>query len=153
MGAIPLETSMKYQTNPALAGELRHLRYVEGFLDILSLLVRFDEQTGRTQRHAELEAHFMRKAVTHAPAEDVTVLLGRLEEALYYVVVRVDTRGGLLRTSWLHEDEIILERKSAGPDHPVQGMLCMTDLFLSAEPIDLHRFQILDSGRELRESA
>ncbi len=57
---------MKYRTNPAAAGELRHLRDVEPFQEILELLVRFDEQTGRLEKNPELETHYMRKAICHA---------------------------------------------------------------------------------------
>lgn len=144
---------MKYRTNPTLAGELRRLRDLESFQEILRLLVRYDEQTGRLEKNPELETHYMRRAVCHARAEDLTVLLGRLEEGLYYVAVRVDARGGLLRTAWLHEDDIFLERKVAEAGHPVHGMVCMTDLFLEAEPIDSEGFLALDAGWEFRESA
>jgi len=137
---------MKYEVNPSTACDLRHLLDVEPFQQILGLLLRFDERTNL----AGLDhSHFLRRAISVAQPADVTVLLGRLEDGLFYVCVRLDTKGGQLRTSWLHEDDIYREREEVADDaeHPVHQMLCLTDLYARAAPISEADFFRLESGR------
>jgi hypothetical protein len=136
---------MKYTIHPASAFDLRYLNNVEPFQEILNLLLRFEER----MNPADLDAlHFMRRAVSAADPDDLTVLLGRLEDNLYYVCVRLETEGGQLRTSWLHEDEIYREREIYSDDssHPVHQILCLTDLYARASVISEEDFLRLESG-------
>lgn len=92
----------------------------------------------------------MRMAIACAPPEHVTVLLGQWDEGVFYIATRMETRCGMLRSSWVIDDEILRERaRAAGePDHPAHSTVCLTDLFNRAEEIDVARFEALESGRQ-----
>lgn len=100
----------------------------EEFQKIVSLLIEFDERTGRYQRYGDPESHYMRKAVARANPEDLRIFVQNLGGFLYYVVVELASPGGRVSTGWLHEDGIKAERTTLGGDHPVQRIVCLSDL-------------------------
>lgn len=140
---------MKYRTNPSLAGALRHLSAPE---DVIAFQRRTrplqyaGRRRGGFANHPEPETTCMRMAIACASPEDLTVLMGRLEVDLYYVAVRLETRSGVVRCSWVVDDE----RRPGwvfhgGSPHPVPRM---AELFFRARDIDLATFEALESGRE-----
>lgn len=102
----------------------------EEFQKIVKLLVDFDETTGRYRRYGDPETHFMRRSVSVADPEMLRVFLNHLGGYVYYIVVELKSQGGSISTSWIHEDGIRSERDEfrEQKDHPVHGILCITDL-------------------------
>lgn len=100
----------------------------EEFQKIVGLLIEFDERTGRYQRYGDPESHYMRKAVARAQPDDLRIFVQNLGGFLYYVVVELASAGGRVSTGWLHEDGIKAERSTHPEDHPVQRIVCLSDL-------------------------
>ena len=107
------------------------------FQDILKLLVEFDERTGRHQRYSDPESHYMRKACVVASAESLKIMARRIDEFVFYIVVRLECASGHEITGWVHEDGIAAERVTASPAHPVHRIVCLTDLFSGAVPVSI----------------
>jgi len=95
---------------------------------IIHLLVDFDERTGRFKRFEDQSSHWMRKAVSVCNPKDLRIFAKRTAEWVYLVSVHALTNAGSVRTSWVHEDGIRMERDSAPADHPVHTIVCLTDL-------------------------
>lgn len=96
---------------------------------IIMLLVEFDERTGRFKRYGDQESHWMRKAAGVCSPDELRVFVRDLGSWLYQVTVRIRSGSGHLQTTWLHEDGIRAERETLGVEHPVQTIVCLTDLF------------------------
>ena len=115
----------------------------EKFQEIVKLLVEFDERSGRHSYAPLKECHFMRKAIALAEPEGLRILVRSYPGFLYYVAAELSNDQGMVTTCWVHEDGIKSERgdHDSEPDHPVHGILCLTDLFEQNEPIgeDEHR--------------
>ncbi len=106
----------------------------DDFQEILQLLVQFDENTGRYRRR-DPQNHFLRKACAVAPVECLRIFVQRLDQSVYYLVLRLDSPGGHEVTGYIHEDGIYQERNTAPADHPVHTIPCLTDLFEAAVSI------------------
>lgn len=142
---------MKYHLNCDSILEYRYLSRIEPFQHILNVLVRFDERHLTDDRHC----HYMRRAVAMAPANDLTIVLGRIEDGVYCVFVNLDSRLGYLRTSYIHEDDIYIERQieADNDDHPVHQLLCLTDLFVKSRPITKPEFLALQLSFDYRQAS
>lgn len=103
---------------------------------IILLLVEFDERTGRFKRYGDPESHWMRKAAATCSPDHLKIYIRDMGSWVYHVVVRVNAAGGDLETSWIHEDGIRAERESLGQEHPVQKIVCLTDI------IEKHAFAV-----------
>jgi len=103
----------------------------EELINILKILVEFDEKTGRWSRYGSPELHLMRKAVSLSHSENIRIFIQSLGGFVYYVVAELKSVGGFLSTAWIHEDGIRAERDiySENDSHPVHGILCLTDLY------------------------
>jgi hypothetical protein len=100
------------------------------FQEMMRLLVDYDERTGRFHRYDGAELHYLRKTAALAPPDKLRVYLRQVEPFVYAVVVELATDGARVATAWIHEDGIRAEREVwTDPDHPVHGIVCMTDLF------------------------
>ncbi len=103
---------------------------------IIMLLVEFDERTGRFKRYADQESHWMRKAAGVCSPDELRIFVCDLGSWLYQVTVRITSGSGHLQTTWLHEDGIRAERETLGSEHPVQNIVCLTDLVENGNPVD-----------------
>jgi hypothetical protein len=103
------------------------------FQKIVKLMIDFDERTGRHTRYPDPEVHYMRKAVSVARPESLTIKLERAEHEegwVYFVEVILDNSSvNSLITRWIHEDGIRAERETLGEGHPVHNITCLTDLY------------------------
>jgi len=99
------------------------------FRQILKLLVEFDERTGRHARYSDPETHCMRKAISAADPDRTRILLNHLGGFVYNVVAQVETSVGLAISAYVHEDGIKAERAAQAENHPIQKIVCMTDLY------------------------
>ena len=111
---------------------------LEDFFEIVRMLLKYDEQTGRASR-LEPHLHLLRKAVSQAPQSEVRVFLRDLGGWVYHVVVEWRCPIVQMTTTWVHEDGIRREREELfeNTEHPVHGIVCVTDLFERACEIDL----------------
>lgn len=118
------------KTNISTIYEIRGAEGLSRFLDILKLLVDFDERSFRANLAGVMMSHCMRKAVAHAHPGEVRVFLKPLQGFLYHVVAEINHDTGSLSTGWHHEDGIPEERTWHGDyrDHPVHGIDCVTDI-------------------------
>lgn len=113
--------------------EISHWRELttrkEEFQRILKLLVDFDEKTGRHIRYTDPETHWARHAISSADPSRVRVLMKRISDCVYAIVCECRSSSAIIITSWVHEDGIRSERKTATTDHPVHKIICISDLF------------------------
>ena len=56
----------------------------------------------------------------------------RLSDCVYAIVCEYRSSAAIIITSWVHEDGIRSERKTATADHPVHRIICISDLFEGA---------------------
>ncbi|MBU41655.1 MAG: hypothetical protein CMN76_00430 [Spirochaetaceae bacterium] len=103
----------------------------EKFQEIIKMLVDFDERTGRHGYAPLKECHYMRKAIAVGEPSHIRILACSYPAFLYYVAAELSNDQGHVTTCWVHEDGVKAERKDRQdePDHPVHGVLCMSDLF------------------------
>lgn len=106
----------------------------EEFQKIVRLLVEFDEKTGRYLKYNDPETHFMRRAASVAAS--VRFFAKDLGGFIYSVVAIVKNASGHLQTGWVHEDGIKQERIQGDKTHPVNSIVCLTDLFERAVAIE-----------------
>ncbi len=111
-------------------------KHVERFQEIVALLVDFDFKTGRYNRYRDQEHHWLRKAISVCDPGCLRVTALPLPESdgVYNVTVTYSSERSRFRTSWIHEDGIYQERKTAPPEHPVHGIVCLTDLLRDELP-------------------
>lgn len=105
-----------------------------GMRKILTLLVDFDERTGRYLRYRDPEAHFARRSLS--VAEGAKFYLCHLGDYVYLIVGHTSGQGIAVTTSWVHEDGIRQERETSNAQHPVHGITCVTDLWDEASEIE-----------------
>ncbi|MCB1172041.1 MAG: hypothetical protein KDK39_00675 [Leptospiraceae bacterium] len=104
------------------------------FRKIVAILTEYDEKRGRVQHYQNPELHCLRKAVTQAVDQDLTVCLRERPGYIYEVVVRYANPQGYFVTHWIHEDGIQSERELFAQDneHPVHQITCLSDLYQEA---------------------
>ncbi len=105
------------------------------FQNILRLLVDFDEKTGRYKNYGGEEQHWLRKSASRVTdLNELRVFIKNIGSSIYMVVVEASVNNGVAVTAWIHEDGIHSEREQFqdNPDHPVHGIVCLTDLFKQA---------------------
>jgi len=117
------------------------------FLEILNLLIKFDEKTGRFRRYDSPWTHWLRRSVASADPDQTRIIIRNLGEFVYSVVLQSQSPPGLAICSYVHEDGIRIERDATDSSHPVHSIVCLTDLFENdAAPIvdlgDLHAFTL-----------
>lgn len=139
----PFQTESETEARPALRDdgvwkELGEARKND-LLTILRLLVEFDERSGRAAASSEPELHWLRKAMACALDAEVRFFLKPVGGFVFYVVAELSASGGRAATSWVHEDGVQAEREIwAGRQHPVHGILCLTDLYARySQPVPL----------------
>lgn len=103
---------------------------IEGFQRIVSLLVDFDEKTGRHARYPQ--THYARKAVAVAPPASLRIYAQDIGDYVYSIIAEVISEGAYVVTAWIHEDGIRQEREGAPAEHPVHSIECLTDLILKS---------------------
>lgn len=106
------------------------------FQQMLKLLLAFDEHSGRCRDYREPELHYMRRAVAVADPSLLRIYLRELGRCVYYIVTELHSGGGRLATAYVHEDGIRQEREQFGdePEHPVHGIVCLSDLYEAGPP-------------------
>lgn len=140
---LNMEAHAEHETSNA---DWRILRtHKVDFIKILSLLVEYDERTGKAARYPDPQRHRMRQAIAAANPDLSRFLIRRIAANLFSIVAETVCDGGLVTTRWLHEDAINQERSQQEPDHPVHSITCVTDLFENyCEPLgaenDLNSF-------------
>ena len=103
---------------------------------IVSLLVEFDEKTGRHARYDCRWSHYLRKALSVAEPDELRLFLKKQGEFVYSIVGQVSGDSGFATTAWVHEDGIAQERGDQPADHPVHSIVCVSDLFAGAQAIE-----------------
>jgi len=104
---------------------------------IVSLLVEFDEKTGRVNRYRDKASHWMRKAVAVCDPGDLTLYVKHSLDWSYCVTAHINSNAGIVKTSWVHEDGIRAERATASPEHAVHKIVCLSDLVEKhGKPVD-----------------
>jgi len=101
------------------------------FQGIVKLLVEFDERTGRHLRYGDPVTHMERKAIASGEVEKLRFFVRPMGGFVYLVIGELSRDLYRIVTSWMHEDGIRVERKDAALDHPVQKIVCVTDLVFS----------------------
>lgn len=95
---------------------------------IVSLLVDFDEKTGRVNRYRDQASHWMRKAVAVCDPNDLRLYVKHSLDWAYCVAAHIVSRAGVVKTTWVHEDGIRAERATAPAEHAVHSIVCLSDL-------------------------
>lgn len=114
---------------------------IDGFQDMVRLLVDFDNKTGRWRRYGDPEIHYMRAAIGECDPNGLRALVVPEEQRdhVYSVIAQFRGPGGCAITEWTHEDSIMQDRCRADPEHPVHQIPCLTDMYKRATPLsDLH---------------
>lgn len=103
------------------------------FQVITGMLVDFDERTARFELYSNAESHYLRKVVTICQAQHLRLFVRDEGSYLYTIVVEMRSPSGYIVATWVHEDGVQIEREnfSDEPNHPVHGILCLTDLLQS----------------------
>jgi len=101
------------------------------FQNILSIILEFDEKTGKDTEYLDSDRYLIRKALTRAEPEtlNIYVQLQPGETYTYHVVCESKGIGYYIATSWIHEDGIRYERDRCDEDHPVFNLVCLSDLY------------------------
>jgi hypothetical protein len=109
------------------------IKDVPALIEVINLLVRFDEKTGRCDQYTNSELHYMRKVLCKADPANITVHATRDSEWLFFLEATLELEyeeyTHRMETAWLHEDGIFQERETAPPDHPVHKIVCLNDLY------------------------
>ncbi|MCS7206117.1 MAG: hypothetical protein NZ853_10515 [Leptospiraceae bacterium] len=116
--------------------DIRELKtHKEAFLKILKEILRWEEKEINTE--LTKDDYKIRKLISEMPPNKLKISFLKLEEAIYYVVIRYETANGEISTSWIHEDEVFKERLifSYDKNHLSHQVPCLTDLYQIAEPI------------------
>ncbi len=112
--------------------EIRELKIrKKDFQIILKAVVQWE----RENLSEESVGYKIRKLLTEVSPQNLIITMLKLEEAVYYVVVRFYSGEGEISTSWIHEDDIYRERLFYANDknHLSHKIVCLTDLYEISE--------------------
>lgn len=107
--------------------------------EIVRLLTDFDIKTGRHLKYPDLHRHYERCAIAHCPTDSLTFVITEMENQQYTYIVQAtsnDTQSkDYVKTEWIYEDGIKMERREENKEHPVHRIVCLTDMFEQGEPV------------------
>lgn len=78
----------------------------------------------------------MRSAIAVANPQNTRIFLRESSNFAYTVVAEHWSTAGIVVSTHIHEDGIAVERQTAPANHPVHSIVCVTDLYQSASPLE-----------------
>lgn len=117
--------------------EIRELKTnKEKFVKILKDLLHWERKYKNMNSH-NLENYKIKKLISEMNPNKLYITFLKLDEHVYYVVVKYQSINGEISTSWIHEDDIYRERLLNFNDknHISFNIDCLTDLYNIATPI------------------